>query len=342
MKNLGTIGGTDYILSKNGREKEMIKTSALNVVFIGQNSLATFIPLGEVAKHHNIIGIIESAPRGFTNKQSRLKKIINYARQFYTQHSLKRYANTNKLPYYLLTKNGHDGMIEFLNRLKPDVICVSSMSQLLKPEAFNIPKHGTINLHSSFLPEYRGPNPIFWQIYNMETQGGVTVHYIDVGEDTGDIIKQERFPIRMGTTAEEILLTAKNIGAKLLVEALNEIAAGNVHRYQQQAESPTERARNIKPDEHLIDWEAWGIERTWHVLRGTRDRLNAIPVPKGIFNQGYFWEIGQYELVCDNEKPGSVYKRDGKHYISHKDGRILLNKCFSIKKFVLELIRKVL
>lgn len=95
------------------------------------------------------------------------------------------------------------------------------------------------------------------------------------------------------------------------MEALKEIVAGNVHRRQQPAESPTERARNIKPDELLVNWEAWGIERTWHVLRGTRGQLNAITVPKGMFHRGYFWEIGEYELVCDNEKPGLVYNIKG-------------------------------
>lgn len=81
----------------------------------------------------------------------------------------------------------------WVKSLSPDLIVVYSMSQLLKENIYSIPRFGTINLHPSYLPEYRGPNPIFWMYYNMEKQGGVTVHYIDQGEDTGNIILQKRY-----------------------------------------------------------------------------------------------------------------------------------------------------
>ncbi|MGI6455390.1 MAG: formyltransferase family protein [bacterium] len=79
----------------------------------------------------------------------------------------------------------------------PDFICVKSMSQLLKENIFSIPKYGTINLHPSILPNYRGPNPLFWTMFNQECESGMTVHYINKGEDTGDILRQYTIKMRM-------------------------------------------------------------------------------------------------------------------------------------------------
>ncbi|AAM07923.1 formyltransferase family protein [Methanosarcina acetivorans] len=80
-----------------------------------------------------------------------------------------------------------------IRNLEPDLIVVFSMSHLLKENVFNVPSYGTVNIHYSYLPEYGGPNPLFWQYYDYILDPGVTLHYVDKGEDTGNVIYQRRY-----------------------------------------------------------------------------------------------------------------------------------------------------
>ena len=246
----------------------------LRVLLITQGVTRLVQPL--LNSRHIVVGVLESAPRHVIEK-SFFSSLLRIPRFFYskivkTELTLEQKAKAEGLSYRLMTSSDDQGLIEWVNEIKPDVIVVFSMSQLLKESIFSIPKMGTINLHPSFLPEYRGPNPCFWQYHNMEMNPGVTVHYIDEGEDTGDIIFQERVYIPLGTksTARLNILIGK-IGIPLVLRALDEIEAGVNPRIKQPLESPTARAKHLKLSNHktIIDWHLWPIERIWNVLRGT-------------------------------------------------------------------------
>lgn len=235
-----------------------------------------------------------------------------------------------------------EGLLSWLREKKPDLIVVFSMSQLLKKSMFSIPRLGTINLHPSFLPEYRGPNPDVWQYINMEENPGATVHYIDEDEDTGDIIFQDRIHIPLGTKSPERLdALIGDLGVSLVLKALDAIEAGEAPRIQQPAESPNSRARNITIDEHkqIIDWENWPVERVWHVLRGTELWLNALPQPAGIF-RGQRWSIGNFDSCSrGTDIPGKLYKVNGRRYVAAVDGRIFLSLDFCIKRMILGFVK---
>lgn len=296
---------------------------------------------------HQVVGILESAPRNY-KKQPGLHKLMGIARFFYSkikrkQLSLKKRAEQVGLPYRFMTSSDQSGLVEWVKDLKPDIIVVFSMSQLLKENIFSIPKYGTINLHPAILPEYRGPNPDFWQYYNMEMNPGVTVHYIDQGEDTGDIIFQERTHIPLGTKSPPRLdKLIGETGMPLVLKALDAIQAGNAPRIKQPAQSPTPRAKNLTPDEHktIIDWQSWPLERIWHVLRGTELWLNALPQPKGLW-KGQRWIIEDYETQPDQTtRPGEIAKQNGRLYVACKDGRIYLSRKFSVKNLIVSLLRR--
>jgi methionyl-tRNA formyltransferase len=231
---------------------------------------------------------------------------------------------------------------DWLKSLNPDLIVVYSMSQLLKPNIFTIPRYGTINLHPSLLPNYRGPNPWFWMYYDNNLQAGVTVHYVDDGEDTGDIIYQESFGIPPGALFQQVCCRAiEDIGLRLLIRAIDDIASGDVEKQKQQQMSPTQRARNVRPDEgsRLIDWEHWPVQRIWHFLRGAAHWTNVLPEMKGIY-QGQNWMVDQYETCSmdSNYTVGRIYKENGNFFLVCKDGKIILRKCFSTKHFILHLL----
>lgn len=296
---------------------------------------------------HNISGIIESAPRNFRNdKVSKLKRFL---RKAIGTPSLSRTAKEKGIPYFFLTRDNHQEMTAWLQSIRPDVMVVYSMSQLLKPEVFRIPKYGTLNLHPSALPSYRGPNPWFWMYYNQERSGAVTLHYIDIGEDTGDIVFQEFFDFPLGAKSPAMHdLAIGEIGVKLIFKALDSLSHGvALPRHPQPKKSPTKRARNLKKFEHgsVIDWNHWPVEKVWHLLRGTESWLDAVTPPSGLFS-GQRWQVLEFEKhdCKENEisqRIGDVIKTKSECYIQCLDGKIFLTTTFNLKRFVRFILMKI-
>jgi methionyl-tRNA formyltransferase len=307
----------------------------LQIILITQGVSRIILPF--LNSNYNIVGIIEASPR----KNSRIEIFF----RFLSSKPLKKLADKRSIPYYYMDNGSDQKLQDWLVNLNPDVMIVYSMSQLLKENIFNIPQYGTINLHPSYLPYYRGPNPCFWTYYNMDLHPGVTVHYIDSGEDTGDIIFQDKYEIPLGMRLSDMLdIGINNIGINLLFKSLDCIKTGTITRVKQSKESPTQRARNIKEDEHrnIIDWNNWSVEKIWHLLRGTELWLNAIEPPSGIYI-GHRWKIGEFvkNYMKKKYEIGKMYKEQGELFVVCKDGRIFVDVEFNIRIFIRAIIKKM-
>lgn len=302
----------------------------MKVIVITQGISRIVFPL--LNSGHEIVGIIESAPRP---KKSWVYKVYRKSKKYIGK--LARLCKARNLPYYFLDGKVKLDLLEWVQNKSPDIIVVFSMSQLLPSELFNLPRFGTINLHPSYLPDYRGPLPDYWQYYNMEMSPGVTIHYVDSGEDTGPIIEQERIPIELGITSPEWLdIVVGTIGVKLLLKVLDDIQKGKVKSFPQPTVSKTIRARSIKVSEHdmQINWEEWQIEKIWHVLRGTQLWLNAIEQPSGLL-KGQRWIIGSFHKKTNTDyKVKSIVKINGRYHLICKDGYIELAIKFSVFMFI--------
>lgn len=293
----------------------------------------------------NIVGIVEAMPRNH-HEQKKHNKIIKIIKYLYHKAkgrsvNLKELSDQGGVPYNYICKGRDADVTRWVRNLKPDLMVIYSMSQLIKKELIDIPALGVINLHPSYLPEYRGANPDFWQYYNMEMNPGVTVHYVNEGEDTGEIIYQQRVHIPLGTKSPERLdKLISEAGVPLMLQAIQAIKDGCAPRKEQPLESPNERARNLMGDEHdtIIDWHTWPIERTWHVLRGTELWLNAVEQPAGLF-KGQRWVIGNYLKQSNSHKPGSIVKFNGKRAIAVAEGYIFLSVNFNFKRAVLNVLK---
>ncbi|PJE48263.1 MAG: methionyl-tRNA formyltransferase [Sediminibacterium sp.] len=290
-----------------------------------------------------IIGIIECAPRVIAKPSSSLV-ISTYRKIFgFTESDLLAFSKNNDIPYFYMNNSSNE-LAEWVKRINPDLIVVYVMSQLLKENIFSLPRFGTINLHPSLLPNYRGPNPCFWSYYNMDKIGGVTVHFLDRGEDTGDILLQEEYKIPIGIKSPDRFDTLiSKIGVRLLIKAIENIES--ILPTKQPPVSPTLRARNLKLAEHktIIDWHNWPIERIWHVLRGTELWLNAISEPKGIY-AGTRWNIGEYQKIeiQDNWDLGKIYKKRGKYFIACMEGVIYIDTKVNLKALFSRFLNKYL
>lgn len=105
----------------------------------------------------------------------------------------------------------------------PDIIISAYYRKIFPKELIDIPNLGVINIHPSLLPEYRGPVPTAWAILNGEKEFGITIHKVDSGIDTGDILVQQKYKINDNETGHDLYLRAMDLGAKLFIKNFNKI-----------------------------------------------------------------------------------------------------------------------
>lgn len=137
--------------------------------------------------------------------------------------------------------------------------------RVLPPEVFEMPPKGTINLHSSLLPKYRGAAPINWAIINGEKETGVSTIFIQKSVDTGDLIFQRKVAIGDNETMGELHDRLANIGAEVLLETVEAIAAGSAPKRRQTGEAT--KAPKISRELGLVNW-AKSNEEIRNLIRG--------------------------------------------------------------------------
>ncbi len=125
--------------------------------------------------------------------------------------------------------NGPD-VQQIIKTFDPDLIVVANFSQLIRSRVRAIPRLGIINFHPSLLPKYRGPMPCFWIVKNRETRSGISVHFVDDGIDTGDILLQQEFPVLPHATETSLIKRSVEVGTPLLVRAVESIITGIARR----------------------------------------------------------------------------------------------------------------
>lgn len=148
--------------------------------------------------------------------------------------------------------------ISTLRGLRPDLFVVVAFRMLPK-EVFEIPPKGTINLHGSLLPRYRGAAPIQWAIIRGERRTGVTTFFIDEGMDTGNLILQREVEIGGDETAGQLHDRLAQIGAEVLMETVEQIAQGKAAQMKQD-DSIATPAPKLKKEDGLIDWSKKAID----------------------------------------------------------------------------------
>ncbi|MCD6198400.1 MAG: methionyl-tRNA formyltransferase [Deltaproteobacteria bacterium] len=145
---------------------------------------------------------------------------------------------------------------EFLCRVRdlaPDLLVVAAYGQILPQELLDIPRIMPINVHGSLLPEYRGAAPIQWAIIQGDTETGITIMEMDAGMDTGPMLLQKALTIGPEETLGELYERMSELGARLLVQALDELHKGTL-KPRPQPEEGISYAPPIKPEMARLDW----------------------------------------------------------------------------------------
>lgn len=166
---------------------------------------------------------------------------------------VKEYAVTKNLAVYQPVSLRNAESLELVRSLKPELTVVAAYGKLLPEDILSVPPLGSVNVHSSLLPKYRGAAPINWAVLNGETETGVTIMYMAKELDAGDIILQKSTTI--GETEDAQALTARlaGLGAEALSEAVRALAAGTASRTPQDHEKHT-YAPMLGKELSSVDW----------------------------------------------------------------------------------------
>ena len=150
---------------------------------------------------------------------------------------VKAWAEAHGLPVWQPKRIKEEDFTAFLEEQKPDLMVVVAFGQILSQRILDIPPYGCINVHGSLLPRYRGAAPMQWCVIDGEKKTGITTMFMDAGLDTGDMLLKAEFPIGPDTTLEEVHDGLMALGAKVLIDTLEELSAGTLKRIPQTGES---------------------------------------------------------------------------------------------------------
>lgn len=297
----------------------------LNIIFMGTPDFAKEALEEIYNQKHNIIAVVTNPDRP---KGRGMKMIAS---------PVKEFAIEKNIP--ILQPEKIRDIKDTLIHLNPDLFCVVAYGKILPKEILDIPKLGSINVHGSLLPKYRGAAPIQWAVINGETKTGITTMYMDEGMDTGDIILKEEVEIGKNETTGELWDRLSKIGGKLLAETLQQIEKGTAPRIKQ----PTDftMAPMLNKEMSKIDWEGNEALKIKNLIRGLNPimgaytmldgkkikiwKADAISIPEFIENHQ---EFKNYEIGLKNMMGGSIICSDKKTglYVKAKNSIVILQE----------------
>lgn len=252
------------------------------IVFMGTPDFAVTILAGILDAGYNVVSVITTPdkPAGRGQKVS--------------ESAVKQYSKTKNLQVLQPEKLKSEEFIKALQRLEADLFVVVAFRML--PEIiWSMPPKGTINLHASLLPDYRGAAPINWAIINGEKETGVTTFFIEKEIDTGEILERESIHIDKNETAGDLHDKLMNLGTSLVISSIEKIISGNYKAINQ-----TEILGNKKPklapkifkNDCLINWNQ-PAENVHNLIRG----LSPYPAAWCVLENNTKNEIKNYKIL---------------------------------------------
>lgn len=232
---------------------------------------------------------------------------------------VKEFCLAHDIPVFQPAKLRDGTALAQIRELAPELIVVAAYGRILPDDILEYPAKGCINVHSSLLPRYRGAAPINWAILNGDRESGVTIMHMATELDAGDIISQAATPIDPDETVEALHDRLAELGARLLVDTVTQIAAGTATRTPQDPEKVTFApmlSRELSP----MDWTK--PARALHdQVRGLIPWPAAVAELSGVRCKVYATKVdGQ----TTSKEPGTVVQADKKGLkIACGDGSVL-------------------
>ena len=280
----------------------------LRIIYMGTPAFA-ISPLQKILNsEHEVIAVVTAPDK----KSGRGKKL--------TASPIKVFCTENNLPILQPPNLKDESFVSELKEHNADVFVVVAFRMLPK-EVWSIPSKGSFNLHASLLPKYRGAAPIHWAIINGEDETGVTTFFINEQIDTGEIIAQKQTTILPDENTGNLSNRLERLGADLVLETLQSIAAGKVNTIPQ-PKTEEYLAPKLKRENTQLQWNEDGkvIESFVRVLQ---------PYPRAWTSRqnngaSTYCKIHQVEFFEGEQilQPGRVFTDNRKLMVSVQNGSI--------------------
>lgn len=263
----------------------------MKILYMGTPDFAASILNDLIQSEHEIIGVVTQPDK----QKGRGKEL--------SSPPVKELALKHNLPVYQPIKVRDPEFVQLIRDMAPEAVVVAAFGQLLPKDLLDIPPYGCINVHASLLPKYRGSAPIQNAIIDGEEETGITIMYMDVKLDTGDMILQDRLQISKEETGGSLHDKLAVQGGRLLLEALKAIGEGRAKRIPQD-DSQATHVKMLNKEMGRIDFTlpAVQIER---LIRG----LN--PWPSAFTQLGgktlKLWSA-QVEDIATSVEPGTIHE----------------------------------
>ncbi len=267
------------------------------IVFLGTPDFAAASLRALVENHFHIVAVVTApdkpAGRGMQMKAS----------------AVKTYALSQNLPVLQPERLKSKAFIRELTSYRADLQVVVAF-RMLPEMVWSMPPLGTLNVHASLLPQYRGAAPINWAIINGETETGVTTFRLKQEIDTGDILLQQKVAVLPEDNAGSLYLKLMDQGAELLIKTIQGLIDEAISEQPQQAHSRLKPAPKIFKEDTRINWNRPVIE-LHNFIRGLSPSPTAFTMISGkqlkIFH-------ATFEIAETNQEPGA-YQTDRKTYL---------------------------
>ena len=281
----------------------------MKIVFMGTPDFARESLEAVYNNGHEILAVVTNPDKP---KGRGMKMVASPVKEFALEKGIKIYQPEK------VRKN--EEFINEIRTLNPDVICVVAYGKILPQEILDIPEKGSINVHGSLLPKYRGAAPIQWAVLNGDKITGITTMYMGAGMDTGDMILKQEVEIGEDETTGELWDRLSKIGAELLVETLKQIEAGTAPRIPQGDDFSM--APMLDKQMAKIDWENKTAMEIKNLVRGLNPIMGAYTFLNG--KKIKFWKV---DIATDIEVDGNNQLRNGTVMVSDpKDGIYIKTK----------------
>ncbi|MBX3002286.1 MAG: hypothetical protein KF893_27425 [Caldilineaceae bacterium] len=295
----------------------------MRLLFFGMRGIFSQPPFERlIASQHEVLAVIVPAEERTAAPFARLSPpAVQDSPELplfssFVEQSIVQRAWKVGLPVYEVDKPGAPDFLDWVRDLRVDLACVACFNRILPAALLDLPQHGFLNLHPSRLPDYRGPEPLFWQLRDGINPVGVTVHWMSEALDEGDIAAQKEVTLHDGVDWRSAERRCAENGSSLLLEALDRLEDGQIERHPQPAGGSYQPMPGVDDFSIHIEWSA---RRAFNFMRGTA--VWGIPY-RLVVAQKTIWVREAIDWSASGSSPGHMMKIGSAMQIGFAQGRL--------------------
>lgn len=281
----------------------------MKIVFMGTPEFACAILGSLIDSDHDILAVVTGQDKPVGRKRVPTPTVV------------RRLAEKHRLPVFTPRSLKEETLGDSLAALKADLFIVAAF-RILPPRLFELPRLGSINIHASLLPKYRGAAPINWAIINGETETGLTSFFLKKQIDTGDMILQVKVPVAPTDTYDSLHDRLAELAGPFTLESLDLIESGKTNPIPQDDTVATP-APKIQPSDALIDFDQ-PAARVANFIRGMATKPGAYTFFRGQKLKVHFARATESKV--ETAAPGTIVAQKKALLVACRDSAVELTR----------------